>query len=337
MSDGLSKRHAEIDRLIEKVHPYLSDAETFDILINAPRGADRDCWVWVDSADGLIDSGLRLSTVEVENLIRSVASELGRFIDDENPILMGELPWNGARVTAIWKSLSRSGPTLAIRKRSSRLITLDEYFATGALSRGHYDVIEFAIEHDWNIIVAGPNASGKTTLLQAVELRAKEMRPARRLYLIEDVEELRDEALPDNIVRVQPDLKLGVTDGDLVRAALRLRPDGIIVAELLRPDACYQFFNALNTGCAAGSATTVHAKSAAHALVRCEQFIEQVAGITPSPSWIAEAIDLIIYVVRTKTGRLVTEIVRPTGASARGRYDIEPLTNRPISQQRKIA
>ena len=186
-------------------------------------------------------------------------------------------------------------------------------------------------------MVAGPNASGKTTLLQAVELRAKEMRPERRLYVIEDVEELRTEALPDNVVRVQPDIKLGVTDGDLVRAALRMRPDGIIVAELLRPDACYQFFNTLNTGCAAGSATTIHAKSATHALVRCEQFIEQVPGITPSPSWIAEAIDLIIYVVRTKTGRLVTEIVRPIGASARGRYDVEPLTQRPTSQQRNIA
>ena len=337
MSNGLSQRRAEIDRLIEKVHPYLSDDETFDLLINAPRGANRDCWVWVDSAAGLIDTGIRMSTVEVENLMRSIASELGRFIDDENPILMGELPGNGARVTAIWRTLSRSGPTLAIRKRSSRLITLAEYLASGALSRGHYDVIEYAIEADWNIIVAGPNASGKTTLLQAVELRAKEMRPERRLYLIEDVEELRDEALPDNIVRVQPDLKLGVTDGDLVRAALRMRPDGIIVAELLRADACYQFFNALNTGSAAGSATTIHAKSAAHALVRCEQFIEQVPGITPSPSWIAEASDLIIYVVRTKTGRLVTEIVRPIGASARGRYDVEPLTQRPTSQQRKIA
>ncbi len=110
MSDGLGKRRSEIERLIEKVRRFLSDGDTFDVLVNPPRGIERDCRVWVDSAGGgLVDTGVRMSTVEVENLNRSIASELGRFIDDEHPILMGELPWNGARVTALHYPITRTG------------------------------------------------------------------------------------------------------------------------------------------------------------------------------------------------------------------------------------
>ena len=203
MRDGLSKRRSEIERLIEKVRPFLSDGDTFDVLVNPPRGVERECRVWVDSAGGgLVDTGVRMSTVEVENLNRSIASELGRFIDDEHPILKGELPWNGARVTALHYPITRTGPSLDLRIPSSRLFTLDDYASSGELDgpaparrsrpappkRGHRAAIEYAVEYGLNGLIGGAPQSGKTTLLNAVQLFTRQRKPNRRLYVVEDLE-----------------------------------------------------------------------------------------------------------------------------------------------------
>jgi Flp pilus assembly CpaF family ATPase len=352
MSDGLGKRRSEIERLIEKVRPFLGSDDTFDVLVNPPRRADRGCTVWVDSAGGgLVNTGLVLAPIEVENLNRSIASELGRFIDDEHPILMGELPWNGSRVTALHYPITRTGPALCLRKPSSRLFTLDDYVASGALDgpapaekakprpplRGHCAVIEYAVEHGLNGIIGGAPQAGKSTLLNAVQLVTRQHKPNRREFVIEDLEELKDEALPENVLRVQPCGELGITDSDLLQVGKRVRPDGIIVAELLRPQACYNFLASLNAGMDS-SWTTIHAKNAHDALVACETFIEQVPGIEVSSSMIAKAIDLVIYITRTPQGRRITEVAFVSGSRARGQYDLEYVEVDPdLPFERKIA
>ena len=353
MSDGLSKRRAEIDRLIEKFSRYLKDGDTFDILINPPRGIERDCRVWIDSAGGgLVDSGVRLSVVEVENLNRSIASELGRFCDDEHPILMGELPWNGARVTALHYPITRTGPSLDLRIPSSRLFTLDDYAAAGALDgpaparrsrpappkRGHRAAIEYAVEYGLNGLIGGAPQAGKTTLLNALQLVTRQRKPNRRLYVVEDLEELKDAALPDNVLRVQPAAHLGITDSDLLQVGKRVRPDGIIVAELLRPAACYNFLASLNAGMDS-SWTTIHCDNAHDGLVACETLIEQVPGIDVSSTMIAKGIDIVVFIERTATGRRITEVAFVTGSRGRGYYDLEyvEVDDGPSLTERKIA
>ena len=335
---GASRRQREVDRLIDDVRPYLSDPSTFDILINPPKKSGGGCSVWVDTADGgLVASGLVLDPMHVRSLNRSIASELGRSIDEEHPILMGELPWDGSRVTALNYPITRHGPALCLRKPSSKLLTFDDYTMSNALDgpslskallqsdppkNGHRAYIEFAIEAGWNIVFAGAPQAGKTTLANAAGFFMREKAPQRRLYIIEDLEELRNDALPENVLRVQPSKALGISESDLLQVGLRVRPDGIVIAELLRPQAAYDFLAAMNTG-VVGSYTTIHANNAHDALVRAETLIEQVPGIDVSPSMIASAIQLVVFVARIPGGRRIQEVARVLGAHARGHYDLE--------------
>ena len=353
---GLTRRRREVDRLIDEVRPYLVDPATFDVLVNPPKTGESGCSVWVDTATGgLAATGLVLAPMDVMNLNRSIASELGRSIDDTHPILMGELPWDGSRVTALNYPITRHGPALCLRKASSKLLTLDDYCESAALdgpspveiaqrkapAYGHRAYIEFAIEHGWNIIFAGAPQAGKTTLANAAGYFARQCSPNRRLFIIEDLEELRDEALPENVLRVQPARALGITESDLLQVGLRVRPDGIVIAELLRPQAAYDFLAAMGTG-VVGSYTTIHANNAHDALVRCETLIEQVPGIEVSPSMIASAIQLVVFIARLPNGgRRIQEVARVNGARARGRYDLEYIEADPSlhshTQERRIA
>jgi type IV secretion system protein VirB11 len=351
---GLTRRRREVDRLIDSVRPHLADPSTFDILVNPPKKDESGCSVWVDTADGgLTATGITLDPVDVRSLNRSIASELGRTIDEEHPILMGELPWDGSRVTALNYPITRTGPALCLRKPSSKLVTLDDYCAAGALdgvaplalatpaapSFGHRATIEYAIEHGWNILFAGAPQAGKTTLANAAGYFARACAPNRRLYIIEDLAELRDEALPENVLRVQPSKALGITESDLLQVGLRVRPDGIVFSELLRPQAAYDFLAAMNTG-VVGSYTTIHARNAHDALVRCETLVEQVPGIDVSPAMIASAIQLVVFIARLPGGRRIQEVARVNGAIARGRYDltyIEADTSLESYAERRIA
>jgi Flp pilus assembly CpaF family ATPase len=351
---GLARRRREVDRLIDDVRPYLTNPTSFDVLVNPPKNDSSGCTVWVDTSDGgLSNTGLVLAPVAVANLNRSIASELGRSIDEQHPILMGELPWDGSRVTALNYPITRYGPALCLRKPSSKLLTFDDYCESGALdgpvpktlerreppSYGHRATIEYAIEHGWNILFAGAPQAGKTTVANAAGYFARLKTPQRRLYIIEDLAELRDEALPENVLRVQPSKALGITESDLLQVGLRVRPDGIVVAELLRPQAAYDFLAAMNTG-VVGSYTTIHANNAHDALVRCETLIEQVPGIEVSPSMIASAIQLVVFIARHANGRRIQEVARVNGAIARGRYDlayVEADTSLQSLAERRIA
>jgi Flp pilus assembly CpaF family ATPase len=654
---GYLKRQYEISRLLTDVRPFLASDETYDILINPPARDNGDCTVWVDAANGgLRPTGLRMRPKDVFNLNRSIASELGRDWGVDSPILMGELPTDGSRVTALGYPVTRHGPALCLRKPSSRLLTFDDYVDSGALdgpppaagefeeppAYGHRAMIEYAFRQGWNVLFAGAPQAGKaldvetpiltphgfrrmgdlrvgqhvigrggravrvmgvypqgvkaayrvafadgaaviacdghlwtatvartdgtsviatmsladvrcalaaaevvsvaipvvepvefaprtltldpyrigatiardgiesdqlahpeagvrtlaavavgpaagrgatatlnapvkanhasrrqaararrsanfipddyktasvadrTLLLQGlldaegtndapgcvlfrtmsarlasdvaalarslgclarvarwstfyhtiIDVRAdlapfrlspqqgkfiprtepllrsfeaiepttaremvciavdapdalfvvdgcivthnttvanaggfytRSMTPDRRLYIIEDQEELRPEALPENVLRVQPSKGLGITESDLLQVALRVRPDGIVVAELLRPQAAYDFLAAMNTG-VIGSYTTIHANSAHDALIRVETLIEQVPGIDVSPLMIASAIQLVVFIARLPNGkRRIKEVARVDKAIARGKYELTPI------------
>jgi type IV secretory pathway ATPase VirB11/archaellum biosynthesis ATPase len=144
------------------------------------------------------------------------------------------------------------------------VFTFDDYVRFGALDapgnarpakvkvypklRGHRAAIEYAIANGLNGLIVGRPQAGKSTLLNAVQFATRQRAPNRRVFLIEDSVELKDDALPENTLRVQPSAKLGITDSDLLQVGKRVRPDGIIVAELLRPQACYNFLAPVKNG-----------------------------------------------------------------------------------------
>jgi Flp pilus assembly CpaF family ATPase len=337
MSGTVSKRGAEIDRLISRVRPYLDRSDTWDVLINPPRLEGEGCMVWVDAAGGgLSKTDLVLDPDYVANVNRSIASELNLYFDREHPILMCELPRDGSRVTAIGSPITKHGPALCLRKPSSQLFSLRDYIRARSLDgphppakavadwpvSGHFAAIEYAVVNGKPILIVGSNAAGKTTFANAVLLEAREWLANRRLLVIEDLPELHPDALPENVLRVQPNEELGITDGHLLRLALRVRTDGIIVAELLRAEAAYRFLEAMNTGNRA-SLTTIHANDAHGGLVRCETLMEQMPGIEVSPTTIASAFDLVVFVTKLPDGsRRITEVARVNRAIARGQYDL---------------
>jgi type IV secretion system protein TrbB len=315
--------------------------------VNPPKTEGMGCAVYVDSgATGLVDTGVVIPAKDVASLNRSIASELGRRIDEDHPILMGELPWDGCRVTALHYPLTRTGPTLCLRKPSSVLFTFDDYVNSGALDapgnarppkvkaypklRGHRAAIEYAIANGLNGLIVGRPQAGKSTLLNAVQYATRQRAPNRRVFLIEDLVELKDEALPENTLRVQPCAALGITDSDLLQVGKRVRPDGIIVAELLRPQACYNFLAWLNAGMDA-SWTTIHGNGAHDGLVACETLVEQVPGIEVSSHMIAKAIDIAVFIERLPEGRRIREVAFVNGSSGRGHYDLEYVEADPFS------
>jgi pilus assembly protein CpaF len=189
------------------------------------------------------------------------------------------------------------------------------------------------------ILIVGSNAAGKTTFANGVLLEAREQIANRRLLVIEDQPELHPDALPENVVRVQPNEELGITEGHLVRLALRVRTDGIIVAELLGAEAAYRFMEAMNRGSRA-SLTTIHGNSCLSGLVQLEAFQEQTPGIEVSPSTIASAIDLAVFITKLPDGsRRITEVARVNRAIARGQYDLTyfEVDLSPTISEREIA
>ena len=180
-----------------------------------------------------------------------------------------------------------------------------------------------------NILVAGGTSTGKTTLTNA--LLAEVAKTTDRVVIIEDTRELQCAA--PNLVSMRT--KDGVASlSDLVRSSLRLRPDRIPVGEVRGAEAL-ALLKAWNTGHPGGLAT-IHANNAAAGLVRLEQLIQE-ANVPPQPQLIAEAVDLLVSIVRTPHGRRIQEIVRVDGYSALGGYAVAPLVSNVVRLEPFIA
>jgi type IV secretion system protein VirB11 len=229
------------------------------------------------------------------------------------------------------------GPTFCIRKPAASVFTLDEYVSAGIIDapctvttaneraepeRGYAATLRHAIRARENVLVVGGTQSGKTTLTNGLlhEL-AVAIGAEQRVLVIEDTRELR--CVVPNTVAMRTTETIDMTR--LVRTALRLRPDRIIVGEVRGLEAL-AMLKAWNTGHPGGIAT-VHANDARSGLIRLEQLVQE-AGVPPQPALIAEAIDLIVVIVRTPGGRRVTEVARVRGLSSSG-YVLEHVEPEP--------
>jgi type IV secretion system protein VirB11 len=300
----------------------LADPLVLEIMVN-PDGALR-----LDRlGEGRTDTGVRYDAAQIERIIRLVASYARTEVHPGAPIVSAELPPHGEGAGERFEGLLppvSPAPCFSIRKPATRLYTLLDYVSDGIMSAEAARLLSLSVVERRNILVAGGTSSGKTTLANA--LLAEMAHLDERVILIEDTRELQSPA-PDTVaLRTRAGT---VTMADLVRSTLRLRPDRIIVGEVRGPEAL-DMLKAWNTGHPGGIAT-VHANSAASALFRIEQLVQE-AVLTVPRQLIAEAIDMIVFIAGRGTARRVETIARVTGVDPQGGYAVTDLSAHHTSQ-----
>jgi type IV secretion system protein TrbB len=286
-----TRRRSALERALGPVIAQaLARADVVEALVNA------DGAVWLDCVGrGLEDTGAILSVADREAAIRLLAHEAGEIVGVDRPMLAAILPDSAARVQALLPPLS-AAPLLAVRKRPGRIFTLDDYAREGIATPAQIAQLRRAVLERRNIVVAGGTGSGKTTLLNA--LLAEPAFAAARVVILEDTAELQIEsrnAVQLLTKRTPP----GVSMRDLVQMTLRLRPDRIVVGEV-RDGAALEVLKAWNTG-HPGGLLTLHANSAADALIRLEDLCLEAAPAPPR-RLIESAVDLVVFIARKDPG-----------------------------------
>lgn len=262
---------------------------------------------------GICPAG-EMSNGAAEIVIGSVAHVLESEVDDERPIVSGELPIGGHRFEGLLPPVV-SGPSFTIRRRASRLIPLDDYVSKKIMTTDHASVIRNAIKSRLNIVVSGGTGSGKTTLANAIIAEIVEHWPDDRLVILEDTAEIQC-AASNSVALHTSD---GVDMARLLKSTMRLRPDRIIVGEV-RDGAALTLLKAWNTG-HPGGLCTIHSNTAKSALQRLEQLTAEVSQ-QPMQAVIGDAVDLIVSIERTPKGRRVSEILH-VSRFAGGQYQTE--------------
>jgi pilus assembly protein CpaF len=290
----------------------LDDPAVSEIMVNGARQ------VFVEVDGVLRPSGRQFeSDVQLEAVIGRMVRSAGRRVDQASPTVDARLP-DGSRLNVVLPPLAVDGPSVTIRKFTARSLTLAEFVTAGSLSDDAADLLRSAVERRLNLLISGGTGTGKTTLLNVL---SGFIDPIQRVITVEDAVELTLD-LP-NLVRLEsrpPSIEgTGeVTIRDLVRNALRMRPDRIVVGEVRGAEAL-DMLQAMNTG-HEGSLSTVHANSPRDALRRIETMV--LFGGLDLPlrairEQVASAVDLVIQLDRDASGvRFVSSITEVVGLEA---------------------
>ena len=282
----------------------LADPSISEIMVNGPKD------IWVERAGRLSQTSFTFTDAShLRRIITKMVGQIGRRIDESSPLVDARLP-DGSRVNAIIPPLSLSGPLLTIRKFAQNRFAMSELIEIGTLSKEAGEFLENCIQAQLNMLVSGGTGSGKTTFLNALSAAIPD---SDRIVTIEDAAELqldqrhvlRLESRPKNI-----EGEGEITIRDLVRNALRMRPDRIIVGEARGAEAL-DMLQAMNTG-HEGSLSTVHANSPRDALNRLETMVLMAGYELPLRairSHVSSALDLVIQLDRLDDGsRRIVEI-----------------------------
>jgi type IV secretion system protein VirB11 len=290
---------------------YLDDPAIGEVMLN-PDGK-----LWIDRlAGGLEDTGLCVSPEDAERIVRLVAHHVGVEVHGGAPRVSAELPESGERFEGLIPPVV-TAPCFAIRRPAVAVFTLADYVETGVMTANAATLLRDAVATHKNILVVGGTSTGKTTLVNA--LLAEVAKTTDRVVLIEDTRELQCAA--PNLVALRT--KDGAASlSDLVRSALRLRPDRIPVGEVRGAEAL-DLLKAWGTG-HPGGIGTLHAGSAIGALRRLEQLIQE-AVVTVPRALIAETIDIIAVLAGRGTHRRLVELATVKGLDPSGNYILEPL------------
>ncbi|HZQ86866.1 MAG TPA: CpaF family protein [Acidimicrobiales bacterium] len=294
----------------------LADPDVTDVMVNGPDQ------VWVERAGTLTRVPVSLDVAGIEHLVEKVVGPLGLRADRSAPIVDARLP-DGSRVNAVMAPAAVDGPCLTIRRFGTRPVPLDAFCGDDV-----GELLQQAVRDRSNIVVSGGTGAGKTTLLNAL---AGHIPAGERIVSVEDTAELR---LPhDNVVRLEArppnaDGAGEVTVRALVRTALRMRPDRIVVGEVRGPEAL-DMLQAMNTG-HEGSLSTCHANSPDDALRRLETMVlmgEVALPLEAVREQVASAVDLVVQVARCNGRRGIVEVAEVVVERRSG----EPLTTQVVA------
>jgi pilus assembly protein CpaF len=316
---------SEKDALLEKLlqimfgfgilEPLLNDPTIKEIMINGPKRIfiERDGRPEParDKQGQLLNFHDR---AELTHVIEKIVSPINRKVDETDPIVDARLP-DGSRVNIVVKPIALDGPAVTIRKFPQHPYTLEQLVSFGALPLEVADILGKMVQAKYNLFISGGTGSGKTTFLNSLSMKI----PAyERLVTVEDAAELKL-VQAENIVRLEtrpPNIegKGSISMRELVRTALRMRPDRIILGEV-RGGEALDMLQAMNTG-HDGSLSTGHANSAQDLLGRLETMVLMAGLDLPAAAirgQIVSAVDIIIHLARFRDGKRrvahITEIV----------------------------
>lgn len=295
------------------IQHLIEDDTVNDIVVNGPQN------VFIERAGKLYAVPVRFNdNNHVIRVIQRILAPLGRRIDESTPMVDARLP-DGSRVNAIIPPIALDGPCLSIRKFRKNPLSAEDLLRMGSITEAELEYLHKRVEGRTNLIVVGGTGSGKTTFLN---LLSQWIPQGERIVTVEDAAELRLQH--GHVVRLEtrpPNLEgqRAVSARDLVRNALRMRPDRIIVGEV-RGDEVLDMLQAMNTG-HDGSMTTLHANTVRDAIHRIELlagFAGYTGGETTLRGQIAAAIQLMVQVSRLPSGqRRVVSITEVQGLQGR--------------------
>jgi pilus assembly protein CpaF len=280
------------------LEPLLKDPTVSDILINTHKLCFVERFGKLERANVHFKDEAHLLRI-----INKIVSGVGRRVDESSPMVDARLP-DGSRVNVAIRPVSVDGPMVSIRKFAEQTFDINRMIDFGTLSRAMADTLQAAVRGRISLIVSGGTGTGKTTLLNALSHFIPD---EERLITIEDAVELQLQQLHVGRLETRPasiEGKGEIRQRELVRNALRMRPDRIIIGEC-RGEEAFDMLQAMNTG-HEGSMTTIHANSPRDALKRIEQMIAMAGMGLPIPSirsQIASAITLIMQLQRFPDGR----------------------------------
>ena len=311
----LGDRERLVEELISEIlglgpiEPLLKDPSVTEVMVNGPDS------IYIERKGRLQKTDVRFRNTEhLMHIIDRIVTAVGRRVDESSPMVDARLA-DGSRVNVIIPPLSLIGPCVTIRKFSKDVLTVDKMIEFGSFDQRMAEFLEDCVKGRLNIVVSGGTGSGKTTLLNVL---SSYVPATERLVTLEDSAELQ--LKQDHVVTLEtrpPNIEGEgeVTMRDLVRNALRMRPDRIIVGEC-RTGEALDMLQAMNTG-HDGSMTTAHANSARDALSRLETMVLMSGMELPLRairSQIASAVDIIVQIARLRDGsRKIINIAEVTG------------------------
>jgi pilus assembly protein CpaF len=304
---------------LRPIEPMLLDENISEIMGNPDAS-------WWYERDGIIhrEAAISFDAGRLRTGLEVIANQLGKRLDENNPLLHAQLP-DGSRLAAVIPPVVRPDPAVVIRKFTSRRYTVGDLIARGTLTRTLADLLAEQIRSGKTLLISGGTGTGKTTLLRIL---ADSIPDHERIVVIEDTSELHIQKPNILPAECQTDtFKANITFDDLLKSALRWRPDRIILGEVRGIEA-RTLLDSLNTG-HSGSLATIHANSAEKALHRFANLVMRNHAQTTfsdTEAEIGDAVDLVVHVERQPGRRVIREVLAVRGYDRDAkRFLIEPV------------
>lgn len=291
----------------EVLERALLDPKTIEIMLNA------DGTLWQECLGEPMHAIGTLSSARAESIIKTIAGFHHQEVTRFKPLIEGELPLDGSRFAGQLPPVVKA-PTFAIRKKASSIFTLSKYVDAGVMTARQCEILQAMVANRRNILVIGGTGSGKTTLVNAIIHEMVVCDPKARLLIIEDLGEIQ--CFAENVIQFHTSIEINMTQ--LLKTALRMRPDRILVGEVRGAEAL-DLLDAWNTGHEGGCAT-LHANHPEAGLMRLKSLMTRNPC---APSFIepliGEAVHCVVHIAKTPQGRRISSMLEVHGF-ANGTY-----------------